>query len=1457
MKHWKQTTKRYIAMLLALVMTFSLAQNGLIGLVRAQENEPSASGQAGNKIVREVLADMIDGTEGKILEHPALKSDNRTFNVTAIEKDAAKIIDGNKLTAQAIDGWEPVSYAIDNGTAVPFNGAYEVVLPEDYSSVTVNYKQTLTWDAMGITEADALEIVNLPYTLKTESSNQLEAMESLAAQKQNLTLVQSLLVLAETYLTTAEGKEALANIKAECLDDEGKIKLLKTVNAYPEETDAEKLKYYYESNKDQSLNKQLKILAENLDPLAKDEGLNNWLKDMGWDGKFDLSKVTEAAETLKEIDGKLTQPNKYLDLDSENLNDLLTLITVNELTEKTSVQQPVLQKSCTINAPGKVNVTVTVEFKSSTGLKDWDKSESFTVLEGSEQTSENLEKVNRLKVNLLQNLLAYTGLEKDCLIENESVDNETKEYKWTYSPKSFEVRFVDSGNSENVISTKTVYLDNLKVTLPTAEQGKRYEFYFNGTRFNGEFTLADVKTCAPVTIEFKLFDVSREEVEQAIEDVNNALSNSGVSLRAYDVDGSLTVALCLDVQNLNMNAVNKEELGEALLMLANLGVMYNGQSILEGMSLNPQNLLDAILTSGIGMDSLLSAVNPDGTINQTQVNGADVGGLLGQMDLTMGGVPVSFLITLGGNSFSQDVRKNVADVSTYLNVNLKDGVIAAEVKNVPERAYQAAVVAMLALGEADLKDLSSIELANVAKTVYELIVPVIHNESVDSDTLIETLKALKINTENLDLSFYDKIVPTLRKLMPENAKNFGETKGDTFCLTLGCDLQKIINKLGLSEADKNTVNTLLAENEVKAPIEVTIEHLNKTFTALVIDPKASGADILRFYSDAASLQTALDNRNYTSLVVLLSDVEGNLTITGRGVVLDLNGYTITGDLTANATTVVVNSNMTKDGGVTGTVSGNVKLTTGVYSHNVTAFLPAGYVQNDGKVENKYFDMVQDANGNYTVTIKLENALAETKVPSVKALALEAAYTFALNQYQAAAWSFGRDMEIYALGYDDLVELLDGISTADGEKIISCLKVEGIQNFLNDFLANVTDFKGMAKDGVVAEYNVSTAPWRLSLTENGDRLAVGITSGEPKTSKLTIQVEMTDSVKELLAELAKVAEIDVTVDLDKITVNGTTVSAGGSVEAAVNIDMSGNSNYGLVAAIMAANQMSGERQKTLVAAINTAIRTGKMDALKTAMDEVTQAELVNALKTTKRGQFRNIISGLNITNKDSVIKLEETFDDVLFLAGQLFNALDINGGKATLQAYDKGYSEYKFSAAPQRTASINAAGLTFELTGNVKADVTIKLFAKDSSTVNPGPGPVNPTNPTDPSTEPTTNPTDPSTEPTTNPTEPTTEPTDPTTNPTEPTTEPTDPTTNPTEPTTEPTEPTTKPTEPSSTPTAPVEPEEPTGNGTAVWIIIAVVIGVAAIAAVALYFVKKKKNQKDNTPLVDYDISDDE
>ena len=99
-------------------------------------------------------------------------------------------------------------------------------------------------------------------------------------------------------------------------------------------------------------------------------------------------------------------------------------------------------------------------------------------------------------------------------------------------------------------------------------------------------------------------------------------------------------------------------------------------------------------------------------------------------------------------------------------------------------------------------------------------------------------------------------------------------------------------------------------------------------------------------------------------------------------------------------------------------------------------------------------------------------------------------------------------------------------------------------------------------------------------------------------------------------------------------------------------------------------------------------------------------------------------------------------------------------------------------------------------------------------------PVDPTDPTEPSTEPTepsTEPTEPSTEPTepsTEPTEPSTEPTEPSTEPTEPSTEPTEPSTEPTEPSTEPAEPSTEPTEPSTEPTEPsTEPTEPSTEPT--------------------------------------------
>lgn len=1330
--------------------------------------------------VNEIIAQYTDNTAVKeILANAALKGDTIRLRVPSGKELS---LAGDIVTASAYPAnqsglvWIPVSGTLlggpNDGNIIyfePVNNKYQATLTaSNYERIQVDYQLNLNWDTLGKTQQEALAILNLPYVLTQEAAQQMSAMNQLVDQQGNLNTLGdnmgmiSSIVRGDKNLGDA-AKAAMDEVYEKCFkSSEKKLYLQIYVAGYATaSTEAAKLAYYYENYGD--LHEQVETLYKNLEILVNDPAFESVIPD---EYKEYTDKINDIVEKFKDILDDMVAPNEALDLNHANLNALLTTVTANigRLEERTEqLEVPTMSAKPIVAAPDKVIIKVNIYIKGGNGavlksdvislVKSFDNPTGDAFVMTQDVWNELVWKASEKKTELL-NSIGINPNFAEALMDKVSELGEfggfeelktNKTYTVTYQYKSVDKAPVYDENG-NVIGGQMSY-DNPKVNLPECEkEGFRYEYALYDD--HGELvrkitgkshTFEVVELVKGYYIGRTVIDEHRQAILDLVDELNQNLWDNGatytyngetyqsVVLVPVEKDGQLTLVLRINPNGLKINGGMAMD---TVMTFTNTNVYMeaNGQVIKGNQMIGLQGLLDALLSSGLGTDSFVGAVNANGTINEIKVEGEFVGknqdyienielfgGKLAELDMKMGlnaekARDVKVLVTL--ENFGRDTGSmsntysSINSIRSYLDVSLKNGNLHLDVK-IPERGYQAAIVALLALSETRLSDLSSVQVENLTQMIYELIVPVIKDETVDSQTLINTLNSMKISTANLDLSFYDELAPALRKILPDDPTDYGETVGDTYKLTLSYDIKNVINKLGLPERVMNIIDG----TNLHMTFALQLRNLNKTFTAMVIDPKASGANILRFYSDVESLQNALDNRSYTSLVILLDDIEGDLTINNKGVVLDLNGHTINGSLIANASTTVVNSNMAVDGCVTGHVKGNVKLTTGIYHEDVSKFLPAGYVQEDGKVVNKYFEVKQDANGDYTVLIKIENALEETKVPSLQAMALEAAYTFILNQYQAASWSFGENMDIYALGYDDLAELLDGISTADGNKLLSVIKTDGITNFLNDFLANLTNFGKIAETGILAEYDVTTAPWafRVEQNENENRLELGIVNGKTTTRHLTIKIDNTEKVKDLLNALDKVADIDISVKLDGIKVDGTVVSGGGSAKIDAVIDMTRNPNYGLVAAIMVANQINDGRRVELIKAIEYSIETGDTMALKNIMDRVTQAELLTALKNTKRDQFQNILNSLNIQNADKVAQLEAVYNDVLFLGGQLLGALKINGSSQTLDAFEKGFSTYKFNAKPNGKTNINVGGITIALNGSAEINVSIKLF----------------------------------------------------------------------------------------------------------------------------------------------------
>lgn len=1273
--------------------------------------------------------------------------------------------------------WIPVSGTLlggaNEGDEIEFelfDGQYQATLPTtDYDQIRVHYTLELGWDNLGVTQQEAKNILNLPYVLTQEAAKQMSAMQQLVNQRNNLAQLGEYMGWIKMFVNysddlSAAAKEAMDSVYSKCYNQSAeKLYLLTYVDGYAaKNTDAAKLAYYYENYSD--LYEQVEVLYNGLKTLVDDPAFKKIVPEEYC--KY-VDNIDEIVKKFEDIKDNMVQPNEALDLTSASLVSLLDVVikNIDKIEEHTEqLEKPSMSVQPTVEAPDRVTITVNIYVKGSNGtvlksdkiawVKSFDNpaSDAFMMTEDvwNQLVREASAKVNDLLIkagvdpNLASNLMdKVSDLEVFGGFE-ELTTNKT--YTITYQYKTAQNAPLKDENGE-VIGGQMSY-DNPKIDLPECEEdGYRYEYALYND--HGDFVMAiegktftfeQVYLVKGYYVARTRIDENRQSILDFVEELNQNLRDNGatytnngttyqsIALIPVEENGNLTIVLRVDPNALNVNSSMAMDMAMTFANAA-VYVEYGGQ-VIKGDKIGLQGLLNVLVNSGLGTESFVGAVNANGTINESKITGEVVGntvyfeaanllgGKLAEVSLKMGmnaeaAKDVKFLITLenfGRNTGNTaNTYNSVNSIRQYLDVVLANGKMTLDLK-IPERAYQAAIVALLAMSETELSDLSSIQVENISQMIYELIIPVIHTEGVTSETLKNTLVSMGYkNAETLDLSFYDKLVVYLRKILPENAANFGQTNGDSYDVTLGYDCKNILDRLNLPDM----VATLLSETELQMTFGMELNgNLNKVFKAMVIDPKGKGAGILRFYSDGNELQSALNELNYTSLVILLSDINTDLTI-NQNVVLDLNGYTISGNLNIMKTAVIVNSNLAKDGGVNGTIDGDVKITTGKYVHDVSEFLPSGYeLDESGKVVSKYFETVQDENGDYTVAIKLEKILEENKVPSVKVLALEALYTFVLNQYQAASWSFGEDMGIYALGYDDLAELLDGISEADGNKILDCLKTDGIANFVNDFVDNLTDFASIAEEGVVAEYNVTTAPWafRVAHNETEDRLELGIVNGQETTRKLTIKVENTEYVQKLLNLLDKAVDIDFDIDLN-LGVNGTVVSAGGSLTVDVVIDMTRDYRYGVVAAIMVVNQLGEKdtRYGALIEAIQYSVNTGDNVRLKNAMDNITQQELVSALKNTKRDQFEAITEKLSIKNANKITELEEVYDDVLFLGGQLLSALKIEGSDHTLEFLENGFSTYKFGAEPDISATYNVGGIAIALNADADIQVTIMLF----------------------------------------------------------------------------------------------------------------------------------------------------
>lgn len=1340
-----------------------------------------------NAIVADVYADELTEDEKAVLKSVALKGENVLFRIptnddglVTVERDG----DNFKVTAEdyqsGIPGvaWKAVGGRVmANGSAVAeltFENGEATFGDVEFDNVEVDYDVTLT----SIDAEKVVESLNTPGELATQLKDQKENMEILNslydqfAKLDSKTLNQIKVGVRGSDMTE-EAKEAVQTIIDGCVDQNAKRLYIYN---YLTEYRSNGLTYYYQNNNYARIRSQADILNANLSTIYNDEGFMPLLRDtMEEDADDYYRRVGEIVETMKDV--VLTDPDERIDTSSPKLGDLVKAIEriAEPKVFDSADKELTLSTTLVAAAPESAIVTVKVVIKDSKGNATATETDTMTFSTVNPVTSEEAEalqdKIDALVEKAGVDTAHYSTADASTIGAGDTVAENTT-ITITYTPNEYTATVFDE--AEEKVYEQNFYYDVPTVTLPACgENGMQYKYTYGdkevlvGTEAKSvTFTDAEIDGGAYAEIKRETVDVEREYFLELIDGLNKSVAKAGMLdgrsvavafIPMEDADGNLTIVLRISPKNVSKakNAIRNmaEEITGSNFTHIKLGDEY----LREEEKVSIQAVIDAVLNSGMSLDTILNAITKDGkivemapipgaTVIGTEEDGETIkvgasaiikdtsvlGAYLMESEMTFGvsandaGKRAKLYVTLEdfGKSTSslKNLRKMVNKARGYGNAVAHDGMLDVNVK-LPEKAYQMFLTAMLGLDNVKLSNLEDPDLVAAAKLALDAFYFIIGDETITTETFENTAAKAGKTVDLSDYSkYYNKARKAAAKLLEEGNPEFTNEQSSlgVYSADVKYDIAKLLDELNI----KDSLRGHIKENDsgVKGKVKLTIDN-TPNYQAIIVDTDAKGLNKLNY---VRNLPRALSKIHDKSAVVLLKDFEGNLVV-NKKIVLDLNGHKVSGDLTANATTIVIDSRLdTHSGaGVDGTVSGKATLTAGAYTGDVEAFLKDGYIVDGGTVRNAYYYLVETGDGNVEAHITPDmDEIKDADKKTAQALAIEAAADLALNYYTAAALKVGGN-EIYSVTYDDVVSVIDGVSEKDVNDLLACINCAGVTALANDLLDKLVDFSTLAeavKSGnAVAEYEAVYNPWTYELEHiaDGDYLTANIKADTEREKAQTISVFVEDrgGLSDLLEELGKVMTVDAEVELESITYASKTVTAKGNGEATVEIDVTEYPDYAIAVAIeLAATTSKGELKDALVEGIKEYYNTGRTAKLKEAYDKVSTRDIVNALSSTKKFDKAITDLGLDGTVAESVKDLYKTYENLIKAVRLINNKIaKIKGSSKKLASLEKSYGEYSATAKNRNvTRSVGAKG--YKATADFTATsvkLTVKIFKEET------------------------------------------------------------------------------------------------------------------------------------------------
>ena len=1110
----------------------------------------------------------------------------------------------------------PVTFVLDEAT-----GKYTAVVAGSFDRVLVQYELTLDWDNLGYTAEETTEILNLPYTLTVAAKQQLEAMDDLAGQYGQLAKVNDKLSMINTQIVNDTEHNISAEAVAAWKDVYGnnvinkQLIIFPYIGEYAALTDgAEKLTYYYKNAA--VIRREMDALCSKLvDVVLEDAGVQALVKEAD-EGIFnDLQKIKTK---LREVNGKLCDVDGSVNIANPSLQSLAgkVVAAIGKTTQYATVtKEPVISTTLSVEAPGKIAANITVEIRNSVGgtVGSDRQSVSFEKDEGKDThklTQSDIAELEKALNAALKaagsgvDLTMYQQQENTGTLPQAGDDYAGGSITVVYEPKKVSVT-IEGAAAE-------FYVDDPEIELPPCgEDGFRYDYTVDGKtvspdknnkyRFSAE-QVQRLLSGETITITRSKIDVRREAVLETVDALNAAVAKRGLiytedgktclSLAFIPVEknGAMTILVRISPDTTTFTATNLKNL---LADVANELMTYSEVKLSGGVLWDDelvylQALIDTLLDSGFGMDTVLGIVDENGGVKENsglcaedvvgvttvsgksyiQVNGYYVpvsddtmGGVLLSTDsdgLVLDGKELALCITLEDFDKSADtlkkMRDNLAKARDNVNAWLDNGTVNVDI-TAPDKAYKAFLTGLLALGESSIDDISNFNLASVETLAADKIKPVLENEAITGTTIQNTLTKLGITTDvSRYTELYDKYIGTIRTVL--KAATLSGKSGDA--TAFGADVSyPVKGENGITSLMGDNLKTVLenaiAEDALSGKLAVTFDGRTSAgdYAAIVV-----GSGGVSFLTD---LNTTIEKD--TSLVVLLKDCDGTLRINGKYVYVDLRGHTFSGDIIGTeqykTNNFVVDSILDTNGG--GTVTGKVQnmvLAGGSYDESKLAGceIRNGYTMENGLVSNQYYTIAVNGS-NINVTLKATaQSLRDADKYTVAALAGDLASDLLLNYYSTAQKVTVDGHTLYNAAVEDITTLFQNgkfhVSNAVGNNLLNDMlgytgegaadNYDGVNYLIGSILDALLDFQNLADSigsgNAAVSYSLTATAWDVTVNkaESGDYLAIGVTGStdSSKTKRQTLNVFLNsdsaknnEQLKNALEQLAGIIKVD--------------------------------------------------------------------------------------------------------------------------------------------------------------------------------------------------------------------------------------------------------------------------------------------------------------------------------------------